>query len=419
MTAQAPFRDLLYALDDPRLAMARGLDARQFGHAVRQIPIADELIRTWSDRLREPFHGITCNGNCQHGLFQLQDEGAPVRAMSTAARKLLAVLGAGEREKLRYPLDAPQWRAWSNPEFLVNDNGVRLEVLSDAARQAVMAVVACSFSTRGYAKSRDCMRTNAFLGGLVDLPLILNEWSYNFLLLGEPSETEPWGWSLYGHHLALNCFVLGGQMVVSPTFMGAEPNEIDTGPHAGTRLFVEEESVGLALMRSLEPGLCDRARSYRLLNDPAMPEGRWHPADQRHLAGAFQDNRVIPLEGVAASEFNRVQRDMLLRLMATFLEYLPATPLAHRMKQIEGHLDQTYWSWIGGHSEVDAFYYRIQSPVVLIEFDHHSGVWLNNGEPAKCHIHTVVRTPNGNDYGRDLLRQHYQQVHPGHAPGRD
>jgi hypothetical protein len=24
-------------------------------------------------------------------------------------------------------------------------------------------------------------------------------------------------------------------------------------------------------------------------------------------------------------------------------------------------------------------------------------------------VHTVVRTPNGNDYGIDLLRQHYQR----------
>ena len=53
----------------------------------------------------------------------------------------------------------------------------------------------------------------------------------------------------------------------------------------------------------------------------------------------------------------------------------------------------------------------------MLEFDHHSGIWLANEEPAKCHIHTVVRTPNGNDYGRDLLRQHYARVHPGRSPG--
>jgi hypothetical protein len=29
--------------------------------------------------------------------------------------------------------------------------------------------------------------------------------------------------------------------------------------------------------------------------------------------------------------------------------------------------------------------------------------------PGKAHIHSVVRTPNGNDYGKDLLRQHYEK----------
>ena len=31
--------------------------------------------------------------------------------------------------------------------------------------------------------------------------------------------------------------------------------------------------------------------------------------------------------------------------------------------------------------------------------------------PNRQHIHVVVRTPNGNDYGKDLLRQHYL-LHP-------
>jgi len=31
--------------------------------------------------------------------------------------------------------------------------------------------------------------------------------------------------------------------------------------------------------------------------------------------------------------------------------------------------------------------------------------------PNREHIHAVVRTPNGNDYGKDLLRQHYAE-HP-------
>ena len=31
--------------------------------------------------------------------------------------------------------------------------------------------------------------------------------------------------------------------------------------------------------------------------------------------------------------------------------------------------------------------------------------------PNPQHIHVVVRTPNGNDYGKDLLRQHHA-LHP-------
>jgi Protein of unknown function (DUF3500) len=46
--------------------------------------------------------------------------------------------------------------------------------------------------------------------------------------------------------------------------------------------------------------------------------------------------------------------------------------------------------------------------VVLIEFDHQQGVVLNNNEPERFHVHAIVRTPNGNDYGMDLLRLHYE-----------
>lgn len=46
-------------------------------------------------------------------------------------------------------------------------------------------------------------------------------------------------------------------------------------------------------------------------------------------------------------------------------------------------------------------------PVVLVEFDHQRGIALASDQPSRTHIHTVIRTPNGNDYGRDLLRQHH------------
>ncbi|HVY03276.1 MAG TPA: DUF3500 domain-containing protein [Caulobacterales bacterium] len=411
------FRDLVPAPDHPRV---RGLAARDaYSHADRMMesPRGKDFVAWRLARLAEPFVGVTADGRRREGLFPRAEEGAPVAAMEAAARALLAGASAEEAALIRHPLDAPEWRAWSNPELYINRHGLRLDAHGARLREAVLALVRASLSAQGFAKARGCMRINHFLGALVNAPRVMNEYSYNFLLFGEPSLTEPWGWNLYGHHLALNCFVWGGQMVISPVFMGAEPNAVDSGPDAGLTLFDDQERAGLALMRSLAPPLQARAQVYKLMKDPAMPPGRWHPADQRHLGGAFQDNRVIPYEGVTGAQLGPPQRAGLLALTEAFLDYLPDGPRRARMSEIERHLDETHFCWIGATGDEDPFYYRIQSPVVMVEFDHHSGVFLTNAEPAKCHIHTIVRTPNGNDYGKDLLRAHYEKVHPGLRPG--
>ena len=113
---------------------------------------------------------------------------------------------------------------------------------------------------------------------------------------------------------------------------------------------------------------------------------------------------MIPYEGVVASDMDCENQQKLMAVVEAFLALLPPKPLEARLKQIRAWLPETYFSWIGGYGPEDPFYYRIQSPVALFEFDHHSGVFLTNREPAKYHIHTVQRIPNGNDYGMELKR---------------
>ncbi|KAM6529323.1 hypothetical protein FALCPG4_007462 [Fusarium falciforme] len=195
-------------------------------------------------------------------------------------------------------------------------------------------------------------------------------------------------------------------MVIGPVFVGAEPCVIDSGPDKGIEICAEEGRLGWQLMQSLAPEHQRKAQVYAMMHDSAMPKGRWNPADQnqRHLAGAFQDNRVIPYEGVLALDLTKGQQDLLMAIVAEFLMLLPPKPLEMRLQHIRSWTSETYFSWIGGYGPDDPFYYRIQSPVVLLEFDHHSGVFLTNDEPAKYHIHTTQRLPNGNDYGRELKR---------------
>ena len=83
------------------------------------------------------------------------------------------------------------------------------------------------------------------------------------------------------------------------------------------------------------------------------------------------------------------------------------------MGEIKKHLDETFFAWTGATDEEAIFYYRIHSPVILIEFDHQGPIGLKGDrkQATRNHIHTIVRTPNGNDYGKDLLRQHLEEHH--------
>jgi hypothetical protein len=341
-------------------------------------------------------------GNVRPSLYTLRDEAVPITTIVAAATSLLSLLSPPQLASLTYHIDSPEWRSWSNPEFLLSPKGLRLDELTPQVRAAALALLESILSPEGYEKAVAAMRINGFLGDLVAAPRIMNEHSYNIVLFGTPSTTRPWGVSFYGHHLCLNIFLVGAQLVVSPWFTGAEPNVIDSGPYAGTRILHREEALGLRLMQSLSAQDKETAQVYKLLRDPAMPHGRWNHDDQRHLCGAYRDNRVVPYEGVVVGSLGAAQKELVRGILREYLLYLPETAREIRMAEIERFFDETYFCWIGGYADDDAFYYRVQSPVVIVEFDHHSGVFLTNKEPAKFHIHTLLRTPNGGDYGMAL-----------------
>ena len=397
------FRDYVLPDSNDRVGRSRGLDPVTYSAPILATPRAIALKAEWDRLLAAPFVGVTHDGTPESGLYALADEGFDPAPAVAAAEAMLATMTPAERAAVSKPLDAPEWRAWYNPELVFNENGVRLEHLSAATRDLFWDLLAASTSARGFTRIRQLMKANLFLGELYDLRQIMNEWSYHFQIYGTPSDTAPWGWQIYGHHVGFNVLILGRQMVIAPVFMGTEPNEIRLASGESFAMFKAEERQGLALMQSLPADLRARATIYMRMEDPAMPDWRFNFADQRHLGGAFQDNRVVPVEGVCASEFDEGQRAALLALCETFHDHWPDGPRAARMAQIAAHLDRTWFSWIGGHGDDDPFYFHIHSPVAMLEFDHHSGMWLSNDAPAKFHVHVIARLPNGNDYGKALI----------------
>ncbi|TFV95172.1 DUF3500 domain-containing protein [Orlajensenia leifsoniae] len=402
---QGDYLEFLYDHDDPVLAGGRGLDFEEFAEDRNQAPFLQELLAYWDGLYREPFVGITTDGAVQEGLYPLSDQTGQTpdaAALVTAAEKVLATLTPEQLEQFRYPVDAPEWRAWSNPEFVIYAVGLRLERLSFDAVEAILEMVRASLSPEGFERVREAMALNGFLGELVDLPAIMNEQSYWVALYGTPSTDAAWGWQLFGHHVALNFVSVGGRHVIAPVFLGAEPalSDADHPPLFGAR-----EQLALSLAASLDAEQREVAVVYESVLDPTMPADRLHPADERHVAGAFRDNRVIPYEGINAGHLTEHQRGLLNAIVEDFLLLLVADQRAATLADVDAHVDDTWFSWYGATDGSQPFYFRIQSPVIIAELDHHAGVWLNNRLPARFHVHTTLRLPNGNDYGKAYIAQ--------------
>ncbi|KAH4046034.1 hypothetical protein HBI56_175340 [Parastagonospora nodorum] len=422
--ASAGFRAHLPDLTSPRFTSAAKQNIYEYVQSMqdnRAPPWLYDLTKVWEKLLEEPYKGVTNDGKVREGLYQARDEGFDIGNVVQKAEHLLGGLSEDQRNKVSYQINAREWRAWSNPEFLLRPFGLRLEEVPEQTAQSILSVIEASLSPEGYQKALSAMRVNHFLGEVVKLPNIMNKYSYNFLLFGTPSSSpsQPWGWLLYGHHLDIACFFKGPQVILSPSFTGAEPNIIDAGEWKGTEILHKEGNLGLKLMQSLSKEQQQKAQVFKNLRDEGMKQvygnsnndeskrdelisDTWGPDDQRHRCGAFRDNRIVPYEGVPVSAFTSDQQQLILDICHEFLLYHPTKSRDLKLAQIKSHFDETHFCWIGGFGDEDPFYFRIQSPVILVELDHHSGVFLTNKEPAKYHTHTIVRTPNAGDYGQAI-----------------
>ncbi|MEM9675499.1 MAG: DUF3500 domain-containing protein [Bacteroidota bacterium] len=351
--------------------------------------------------LAKPFVGITTDGEVQEGLFEIRSTGVSTEPMRDAAVAFLEVLSDEQREKAAFSVDDDEWRKWMNQHFYIRQ-GVSFEEMSEQQRQAAFALMDASLSAKGLQLSKDIMKLNHTLGEINNNFKEYGEWLYWITLMGEPSSTEPWGWQIDGHHLIINYFVLGDQVVMSPLFIGSEPVIAETGKYEGIAILQDEQNAGIKLLQSLD----DTQRNQAVIE--VSKEGN------NNLTEAFKDNVVLDYAGAPVSSFTEDQKEQLLSLVQLYISNMDDGHANIKMDEVAQHLNDTWFAWIGGSEENSVYYYRVHSPVLLIEFDHQKPVatrQLYGTDPHPQHIHAIVRTPNGNDYGKDLLRQHYEQ-HP-------
>lgn len=377
------------------------------------VPFVEERVA----HLDHPLTGVTTDGSLRTGLYELSPTGVSVEPIVEAAQAFVACLNDEQRSRTLLPLDSQEWRTWINVHMNFFRHGVMLEDLDTAGRQAGLNLLRETLSARGYAQARDIMRLNELLAQVTPHPDEFGEWPYFITIFGDLDD-GPWGWQIDGHHLVVNAVIVGDQLILTPTFMGSEPCHVGHGPFAGTMVFAAEERWGLDMIRSLD----DRQQGQAILRpsilDADLPRELKHPFDGRMQAGAFHDNLVLPAEGVAATDMTDRQRRVLQNLIATYVGWTRDGHNEVRMDEVIRYLDETSFAWMGSTDPEGPFYYRVHSPVVLIEFDQHPGVVFDNRDPTRNHVHTLVRTPNGGDYGADLLRQHHERFDHSHGDHR-
>jgi len=360
--------------------------------------------RSLADAIGQPFRGVATSTGVVSDLFPLKSTGASTAMIVSAASTFLGTLNNAELSRTQYAVDDPEWRNWSNVDVgIFSRHGVSLEEMSEQQKTAAWALLRASLSAEGVAQTQDIMKTEQSLFELNGEPIRYGEEKYYFTVMGIPSTTEPWGWQLDGHHLVINFFVLGDQVVMTPAFWGGEPVFTESGKYAGNRIMQDEQNQGLAFMQSLDAG-----QQAAATIDP-------NKTRNNQLAAANEDNLTLDYEGLRGSELSSAQKSQLLNLIRVYIANMREPHANITMDEIGQHIGETYFSWIGNAEDDAVFYYRIHSPVILIEFDHQNPVGTTQinapGTPTRDHIHTIVRTPNGNDYGKDLLAQHLA-VHP-------
>jgi hypothetical protein len=350
--------------------------------------------------LAEPFKGITANGSVETGLFGIHSTGVSTAPVRTAAERFLASLTKQQRDRTMFAVDDLEWRKWMNQHFYVRQ-GISLKEMTDSQRGAAFGLLEASLSARGLKLTRDIMRLNETLAELTNDHEFLGEWLYFITVMGKPSASEPWGFQLDGHHAIINYFVLGDQVVMTPFFAGSEPVTAASGKYKGVSILQDEQNRGLDMLLTL-----DKAQRAKAILNP-------NKTDNYNLTEAFKDNVVLDYAGARAADFSQPERKQLLDLVDLYVGNMDDGHARVKMDDVKRQIDRTWFAWIGGSDSAGVYYYRIHSPVILIEFDHQRPANLarfakDSNAPTRQHIHCVVRTPNGNDYGKDLLRQHYQ-----------
>ncbi len=316
--------------------------------------------------------------------------------MAEAAKVWLASLSDEQRARAVYELKNAERENWHFIPKPFEGEGMRggltIKDMRPDQRHLAYALLSTGLSHRGLTTALEIMSLEQVLWELENESPRRDTLMYYVTVFGEPG-AKAWGWRFEGHHLAMNFTVVDGKVVSgTPNFFASNPAEVRQGPRAGLRVLAGEEDTARALVQSL-----DEAQKAKAVVAGTAPEDILTAAEKT----------VGPLggEGIAFGDLKSDQQKGLRELMEVYIRRVKADVADDELAAIErAGLDKIVFAWLGGTEKGEPHYYRVQGPTFLLEYA--------NTQNGANHVHAVWRDFAG-DFGRDLLREHYQAYHRG------
>lgn len=309
---------------------------------------------------------------------------------SNAAKAITFInsLNEVQKKKALFAFDELNRYEWHFvPPTQVPRRGIAIKDLEPDQKKTVYDLLQAFLSQEGYNKTKSIMGLESVLHELEPKNASRIPENYMIAIYGMPKKDSIWGWKFSGHHVALNFTVIKDKIAFAPLFFGANPATVREGSQKGLRVMKAEEDFGFELLNSLTQNQKQKA----IFQSDAFKE-----------ILTTNSTKVEPLEpaGILVRDMTPGQRTVLNKLIVTYLSSMLPEVAKDRMKRIRTEdMNSLSFGWAGAGVAGKPHYYRVQGKTFLIEFD--------NTQNNANHIHTVWRDFNG-DYGRDLLKEHYQ-----------
>lgn len=312
--------------------------------------------------------------------------------ISGRANAFLSTLSPELLQQVMFPVENDERMNWTIVPRA--RKGVPFKALDQRQREAATTLLRESLSQQGYTKTTEIMALENVLReieGRGPDDTYRDPVNYYLTIFGNPSKDEPWGWRLEGHHVSLNFFSIDGKIVSStPSAFGSNPGIVPSGEHKGKQILKLETDLGFDLVNSLSKAQLATAR----FSEQAPPE---------MLTLATREADALEPKGLSYKEMTAAQQKSLLSLLDVYVKNYSLGFSSRLMDKIrKAGIENLHFAWAGSLTPGAGHYYRIQGPMLLIEYD--------NTQTNANHVHTAVRDLT-DDFAYDILREHYAREH--------